>query len=81
MHLAPHVFVKTLAMAYVFIETCLALDMAYIPFEMHLGLTTVNIFVRMHFAHNIIFNVLLETHTKIHFSLKMMKNLLHCNLM
>jgi hypothetical protein len=53
MHLAPHDFVKTLVMAYIFIETCLALDLDYIPFEMHLGLIMVNIFVRMYCAHNI----------------------------
>jgi len=59
MYLAPHVLVRTLAMAYIFLkcvalvmvyvsfEMCLALAMAYIPIGMCLALTKVYILVRM----------------------------------
>jgi len=81
MHMAFHVLFETLVMAYISIEICMALIMAYIPFETHSTLAMVNIFVRMHFAHNIILNIYFETQTKIHCAFHITKNQFQCNLM
>jgi len=48
-------------MVYIFVKTCLALAMAYVPFKMCLAPTIINILVKMHFAHNNIFNACYET--------------------
>jgi hypothetical protein len=61
MQLALHVPIETLAMAYVFVETCLTLVMGYVPFKMHLTLGMVNIFIKMWLAHNNILDVSFET--------------------
>jgi hypothetical protein len=53
-HLAPHVLFGTLTMVYV-------------PFEICVALAMVNIFIKMHLAHNIILNVFFETQIKIHY--------------
>jgi len=79
--MAFHVFFETLAMAYISIEICMALTMVYIPFETHSTLAMVNIFDRMHFAHNIILNISFETQTKIHCAFHRTKNQFQCNLM
>jgi hypothetical protein len=79
--MALHVLFETLVMAYIFIEICLALAMAYIPFETHSAPAMVNIFVKMHFAHNIILNISFETQTKIHCVFQITKNPFQCNLM
>jgi hypothetical protein len=57
MHLAPHVLFGTLAMAYVPFERCLALAMGYVLFETQLALVMVNVFIKMHLAHNSILDV------------------------
>jgi hypothetical protein len=66
MHMALHVLFGTFAMVYISIEMCMALIMAYIPFETHSAPAMVNTFVKMHFAHNNILNISFETQTKIH---------------
>jgi hypothetical protein len=50
MHLAFHVFVRTLIMAYHFFEMCLTLVMAYIPIKMYLTLAMAYIFIKMNMA-------------------------------
>jgi hypothetical protein len=60
MHMALHVLSGTLAMVYIYIEMCMALTMAYIPSETHSTSAMVNIFVKMHFAHNSILNISFE---------------------
>ncbi len=66
MHLAPHVLFRTLVMAYVPFETCLALATGCALFKTQLALAIVNIFIKMHLAHNNILDVSFETQTKIH---------------
>jgi hypothetical protein len=71
-HLAPHIHIGTLAMAY-FFKTCLALTMAYIVIKMCLAfhvpfgtLAMVYILIRMHLT----FHVLFETLVMAYISLK-----------
>ncbi len=67
-------------MVYNSIKTCMALTMAYIFFEMHLALATINIIIKMHLAYNHILDVFFETQTKIHYAFQIIEILFHYNL-